>query len=337
MLSFVASTLAYVIDPDLASSGVFTAVVIIAVYWLGVLLALRGGIGVIAKLASSGVLVGTLIPGALLVVRGIVYLAQGNPSAAPMAADNLLPAWTGIASIVLIVSNFGAYSGMEMNAVHVNELEKPAKQFPKAMFLAVALVLVVLILPPLTISWVVPADQISLTAGVMQAFEAVFSNFGLGWLVPIVGLAIVVASLAGFMTWLSGPSRSLLLVAKDGGYLPPYFQKTNKACRPRRSPTPPWARCRRTSRAPPPGCSRCPAWSAARSASPSSPRSRADAPPRRPPTPSPPRGSLPSRSTAPTRPWSTPPPSSRRSPPSLPASPTSSPTPPSPPSPAASP
>lgn len=229
LLSFVASTLAYVIDPDLASSGVFTAVVIIVVYWAGVMLALRGGIGVIAKLASSGVLIGTLIPGAILVLLGVVYLLQGNPSAAPMTADNLLPAWTGIASIVLIVSNFGAYSGMEMNAVHVNELKNPGKEFPKAMFIAVVLVLVILILPPLAISWVVPADQISLTAGVMQAFSIILGQFGLSFLVPIIGLAIVAASLAGFMTWLSGPSRSLLLVAKDGGYLPPYFQKTNAA------------------------------------------------------------------------------------------------------------
>ncbi len=141
LLSFVASTLAYVIYPEWASSGVWTAVVIISVYWLGVVLALRGGIGVIAKLASSGVLIGTLIPGALLVILGIVYLAQGNPSAAPMNADHLLPAWNGIASIVLIVSNFGAYSGMEMNAVHVNEFENPSKQFPKAMFFATILVL----------------------------------------------------------------------------------------------------------------------------------------------------------------------------------------------------
>ncbi|NED63742.1 amino acid permease, partial [Streptomyces sp. SID10244] len=94
---------------------------------------------------------------------------------------------------------------------------------PRAMFVAVALVLVILILPPLAISWVVPSDQISLTAGVMQAVEVVFAHFGLQWLVPLIGLAIVIASLAGFMTWLSGPSRSLLLVAKDGGYLPPYL------------------------------------------------------------------------------------------------------------------
>ena len=127
----MASTLAYVIYPEWASSGVWTAVVIISVYWLGMLLALRGGIGVIAKLASSGVLIGTLIPGALLVILGIIYLAQGNPSAAPMTTDNLLPAWNGIASIVLIVSNFGAYSGMEMNAVHVNRLKEPEQGVPE--------------------------------------------------------------------------------------------------------------------------------------------------------------------------------------------------------------
>lgn len=229
LLSFVASTLAYVIDPSLAANGVYTAVVIVSGYWLGVLLALRGGIGVIAKLASSGVLIGTLIPGVLLVGLGIVYLLQGNPSEAPMNASHLLPAWTGIASIVLIVSNFGAYSGMEMNAVHVNELRKPDKEFPRAMFVAVGLVLLILILPPLAISWVVPAQDVSLTAGIMQAFASIFAHFGLDWLTPLVGLAIVVASLAGFMTWLAGPSKSLLLVARDGGYLPPFFQRTNAA------------------------------------------------------------------------------------------------------------
>ena len=190
---------------------------------------LRGGIGVIAKLASSGVLIGTLIPGVLLVTLGIVYLAQGNPSAAPMDAEHFFPEWAGIASIVLIVSNFGAYSGMEMNAVHVNRLRDPRGQFPKVMLVATVLVLLILILPPLAISWVVPAADVSLTAGIMQAFDAVLAFFGIQWLTPIIGLAIVSASLAGFLTWLAGPSRSLLLVAREGGYMPPLFQRTNEA------------------------------------------------------------------------------------------------------------
>ena len=63
----------------------------------------------------------------------------------------------------------------------------------------------------------------------MQAFEAVLAFFGIQWLTPIIGLAIVSASLAGFLTWLAGPSRSLLLVAREGGYMPPWFQRTNEA------------------------------------------------------------------------------------------------------------
>jgi amino acid transporter len=229
LLSFVAATLAYVIAPQLAASGVWTAIVIISVYWLGVLVQLRGGIGVIAKLASSGVLIGTLIPGALLVLLGIIYLAQGNPSAAPMDASHLFPEWTGLASIVLIVSNFGAYSGMEMNAVHVGRLRDPKSQFPRVMLVATILVLLILILPPLAISWVVPAQDVSLTAGIMQAFDSVLAYFGIQWLTPIIGLAIVSASLAGFLTWLAGPSRGLLLVSREGGYLPRWFQGTNEA------------------------------------------------------------------------------------------------------------
>ena len=74
-------------------------------------------------------------PGAVLVILGIVYLLQGNSPAAPMDASHLLPAWTGIASLVLIVNNFLSYSGMEMNAVHVSSLKEPGSEFPKAMFL----------------------------------------------------------------------------------------------------------------------------------------------------------------------------------------------------------
>jgi glutamate:GABA antiporter len=228
LLAFVASTLAYVFNPSLADNGVYTGVVIVIVFWAGVFLSARGGTGGIAKLASSGLLIGTLIPGAILVVLGIIYLLQGNASAAPMTASHLLPEWTGIASLVLIVNNFLSYSGMEMNAVHVSSLREPSREFPKAMFMAVALVLLIFILPALAISWVLPANQTSLTAGVMQAFSAFFGHFGLTALVPIVAVALVCASAGGMLTWLAGPSKGLLLIARREGYLPPFFQNMNE-------------------------------------------------------------------------------------------------------------
>jgi amino acid transporter len=227
LLGYVASTLAYVFNPALAGNGLWTAAVIVVAYWSGVWISARGTKGV-AGLAGGGLIIGTLVPGVLLVVLGFVFLGQGNPSAAPMTADHLLPAWAGLASLVLIVNNFLSYSGMEMNAVHVSSLRDPARQFPRSIFLAMGLVLLIFILPALAISWVVPAGELSLTAGVMQAFDAVFAQFGWQILTPVIGIMLVFASLGGMLTWLAGPSKGLLLISRQEGYLPPFLQRLNK-------------------------------------------------------------------------------------------------------------
>jgi glutamate:GABA antiporter len=226
LLAYVATTFAYAIDPKLADNGIYTAAVIIIVYWSAVWISLRG-IGAIAGLSSGGLIIGTLVPGGALVLLGVVYLLQGNTSAAPMNAAHLLPQWTGIASLVLIVNNFLSYAGMEVNAVHVNDLRNPGKEYPKAMFIASGLVVVIFVLPALAISWVVPSSELSLTGGVMQAFESFFDYFSVPWLTPIVALMLMAASLGGFMAWLAGPSKGLLMIGREEGYLPPFFQKMN--------------------------------------------------------------------------------------------------------------
>ena len=227
LLAYVASTFAYVVNPKLAANGSYTALMIIGIYWLSVVVSSHG-MKAVSELASAGLWAGTLIPGTILVVLGIIFLGQGNSSAAPMDATHLLPAWAGIASLVLIVNNFLAYAGMEMNAVHVNELRNPAREFPRAMSLAVPLVLAIFILPALAISWIVPRETLSLTAGVMQAFDSIYAHFGLQWLTPITAIGIVCASLGGMLAWLAGPSKGLLLIGRQEGYLPPYFQRLNK-------------------------------------------------------------------------------------------------------------
>ena len=39
---------------------------------------------------------------------------------------------------------------------------------------------------------------------------------------------LVAASLGGMLTWLAGPSKGLLLISRQEGYLPPFLQKLNK-------------------------------------------------------------------------------------------------------------
>jgi glutamate:GABA antiporter len=226
LLAQIAGTLAYVFDPRLAGNGVYNAVVIIVLFWLGVLVSSRGT-ALVADFSSSGTLIGTFVPAVILVALGIAYLVQGKHSAAPMAPDHLLPAWNGLASIVLVVSSFFTYAGVEVNAVHVDELRNPARDYPKSIYLAVALVLAVFISSTLAISWVVPAHQISLTVGVMQAFNGLLTHFGVGFAVPVIAIALAVGALAGMWTWLDGPSEGLLRIGREQGFLPPYFQRVN--------------------------------------------------------------------------------------------------------------
>ncbi|APA95426.1 APC family permease [Nocardia seriolae] len=227
LLAYVASTFAYIINPSLAANGTYVAIVIITIYWVAVYVSSQGT-KTVAGLSSMGLIIGTLIPGALLVILGFVFLAQGNPSAAPMDAGHLLPAWTGLASLVLIVNNFLSYAGMEMNAVHVSSLQDPGKEYPKAMALAVGLVLLIFIVPAVVISWVVPSKNLSLTAGVMQAFDGFFNHFGIGFLTPVLGVMLVAAALGGMLTWLAGPSKGLLLIGRKEGYLPPVLTRVNR-------------------------------------------------------------------------------------------------------------
>ena len=226
LLAYVGSTLAYVIDQRLAGNGVYTAAVIIVLFWGGVLVSSRGA-SVVAKLSSSGTVIGTLIPGAILVVLGVIYLAQGNHSAAPLNTHHILPAWSGLASIVLVVNSFFTYAGVEINAVHVDELHNPGRDYPKSIFVAMAVVLAVFIFPTLTIAAVIPAHHISFTAGVMQTFDRLMTHFGIGFAAPLIAIALAVGALAGMMAWLDGPSEGLVRIGREQGYLPPYFQKVN--------------------------------------------------------------------------------------------------------------
>ena len=74
-------------------------------------------------------------------------------------------------------------------------------------FVAMGLVLAVFIGPTLAISWVIPANQIDFTTGVMQAFQRLFTHFGLGFGVPLIAIALAVGALAGLIFWLDGPSQ----------------------------------------------------------------------------------------------------------------------------------
>lgn len=226
-IAFIAVSLSYVVGGRLSSNGLYTAAVIIVLYWGSTLISLRGG-SLFAKVGSWSGLIGTLFPGLLLIILGVVWLATGQQSQTSLSGSAVLPAWTGVASIVLVVSNVLAYAGMEVNAVHANDLKNPGRGFPKVMLVSTLLILGVFILPTVAIAVAVPSSKLGVINGINLAFDQFFTHWHLGWATSVISLLIALGAFASVVTWIAGPSRGLLAAARFG-LLPPALQYRNKA------------------------------------------------------------------------------------------------------------
>ena len=84
VLTFGAVSIAFigmndVHDMTLASNKYYTLIIVLIIYWLATFISLKG-LGWVGKVAKIGGLIGTIIPAALLIVLGIIYLAMGGHS-----------------------------------------------------------------------------------------------------------------------------------------------------------------------------------------------------------------------------------------------------------------
>ena len=226
VLSFTAATLAFIITPDLASNPIYMVGVILFVYWAATLINFRG-MKTSGWVSSFCVMAGTIIPGAIIIILGILWMLGGGTTEIEFTWGNLIPDMSSLSNIVLVAGMLLAVAGMEMSAVHAQEVKDPQKDYPKAILLSTVIILGIFILGALAIAIVVPSSDISLVAGVMQAFTDFFKTYGIEWAVPILALLIVLGALGSVVTWIAGPSKGILAVAQQGS-LPPFFQKVNK-------------------------------------------------------------------------------------------------------------
>jgi len=226
VLSFAGATLAYMINPSLANNKIYMLAVILTVYWGSTLASFRG-MRTTGWLSTVGVLAGTLVPGAVIITLGLIWFFSGNVPQISMTAKDLFPDMTSIRNIVFLAGVLLTYAGMEVSAVHAQEVKNPQKNYPRAIFLAVLIILVIVILGSLSIAVVVPQPKISLVAGLMQAFTMFFNDYHLKWIVPVVAFMITLGALGQVSAWIVGPSKGLFATAKEGD-LPPFFQRVNK-------------------------------------------------------------------------------------------------------------
>jgi amino acid transporter len=177
-------------------------------------------------ISNIGLILGPITPAVFLIGFMFAWLIDSKPSQIPFAVSDMVPPFTGLSSIALVVGTFVAFAGLEVNAVHIAHLKGPPKNYLKAVMLAAITVFTMYLLGSLAISVVVPDATLELTSGASQAFSAYADGFGIPGLSNVLSGLLVVGALAASIAWIAGPSRSMWLVGK-AGYLPRGLQKTN--------------------------------------------------------------------------------------------------------------
>lgn len=226
ILSFIAGTLAYLIDPSLAQNKVFLIIIILSVFWSLTYLGLLG-IHASAAFASICALVGMILPMGLIITMAVIWVMKGNPVYIQMDFQSLIPKWGNSQSWVSLTAIMTSFLGMELAAVHVRNVKHPRKNFPRAMFFSTVLILVTMILGSLAIAFVLPHEKINLVDGVMQAFDNFFRAYHLSALFPIIVVLLLIGSVGSMVNWIISPAKGLLLAA-DHGYLPRGLYRLNK-------------------------------------------------------------------------------------------------------------
>jgi len=231
VLSFAAAALSYLFfDKALAENRWFNFAVINIVFWAATLINFKG-VKLAGRVTTIGVIGGTILPGLLIILLGFIWWFSGNPleflKPGAGVTVSFLPDFSKFSTRAFLGGILLLFAGMEVGAVHVTELKNPAGQYPKAIFIAMFIIIIIFTLGSLAIAAAMPAADIDLNAGILQAFQDLLHKFGIGWLVPVIGFLLAFGALAGVLAWIAGPSKGLLATATDGD-LPPFMARLNK-------------------------------------------------------------------------------------------------------------
>ena len=172
------STLAYFINPALANSKIYILSTILTVFW-GATLINFFGMKVSSFVSTIGALLGTLIPMILIMGLGLEWFLSGKNLQIHLGWSAFLPHVHNLNDLAFFTAILFGLIGMEMSAVHADEVKNPGKAYPRALFYSTLIIFITLVCASLAIAVVVPQKQLNILTGLIQAFQIFFRSYGL--------------------------------------------------------------------------------------------------------------------------------------------------------------
>ncbi|MFZ4772489.1 MAG: amino acid permease [Chlamydiia bacterium] len=226
ILSFCATTFAYVFYPPFIENKYYVLAVIVLSFW-GMTFFNFTGIRLSSWFSTFCVIAGTILPGLFLIGLGLSWVISGQPLQIHFTYDSFVPDFSRIDNIVFLGGLFLSFAGLEVTSGYAGEVQNPQRNYPIAILMAALITFFLFLLGSLSIAWVIPKSEIDLASGLMAALKIFLENYNLTWLLGILGVLLIAGAIGETNAWIIGPVKGLYTTSRHGN-LPPIFQKLNK-------------------------------------------------------------------------------------------------------------
>lgn len=229
MLYFVVGAFSIVFHIPILEENLWVKFLVVAgLYWLLTLLQFRG-VKSTVKLAQVGVVLGIIMPTVLFLILAIIYAVKGYPLQIQFNWHDIIPNFHELSTLVVAASFVLAFGGIEASASHVNEMENPRRNYPLAILLLAIVTIVLDGVGGLSVAMVTPAQDLSLSAGVVQAFEYLLRALTTWWrpILVVITLCLILGEISQVSSWIVGPTKTLYIAAREG-LLPPTMRHINE-------------------------------------------------------------------------------------------------------------
>jgi amino acid transporter len=226
IMAFIGATIAYLFAPELANDKHYLLITNVTLFWLFTALNCFG-MKISSILSTIGALLGTLLPMIGIIALGILWGFQGRHMALNFHSTSWLPDLNHLNHLSLFTAVLFGLLGMEMSAVHAEEVKNPQRDYPRALLYSTIIIFSTLVLGSVAIIIVVPDGELSVVSGLIDAYAVFFNAYHMPWMTPLTALCIIIGGLSGVSAWIIGPTKGLLIAARDGS-IPKAFTKVNR-------------------------------------------------------------------------------------------------------------
>ncbi len=225
ILTFVAANLAHLINPSLEKNNIYTWLVITVLFWVATFTNYFG-LKVSGFISTLGAIFGTILPMLIIVILSVIWVNSSNPIMIDISWQNAAPSFSNLKDLSFFCFIIFGLIGIEMSAVHAEEVENPKNTYPKAILYSAIIIYLSLVASTLAVSILVKKETLSITTGFIQAIGVILNKYQLSFFLPVILVCVIIGSISSVVTWIIGPTKGLLVAGKDKS-LPQWFAKTN--------------------------------------------------------------------------------------------------------------